>query len=165
MTMTKVKIIGLGNAFAGDDAVGNLVARQLLPYHSPAVVIMEGGLSGLDLIHDMDGMHTLIVIDAIHSRAEAGTIVRLTVPQDLAEIGKLAWGSSTPSTHAFGLGEALTLANTLNLLPQQVVIYGIVLGHIHPGESLSSPVSLAIPAVALRIVNEELRHLSCTNSN
>jgi len=163
--MMATKIIGLGNAFAGDDAVGNMVARQLLPYQGPSVSIQEGGLAGLNLLHDMEETKTLILIDAVHSQAEAGTIVRFTVPRDLDTIGQLTWGSSTASTHSFGLGEALTLANTLELLPPQVILYGIELGHIHPGEPLSPQVSRAIPLVVFRIVKEELGQPTCTNSN
>lgn len=162
--MMATKIIGLGNAFAGDDAVGNLVARQLLPYQGPSVSIMEGSFAGLNLLHEMEETDTLILIDAVHSQAEAGNIVRFTIPPDLDTLGQLTWASSTSSTHAFGLGEALTLASTLGLLPKQVILYGIELGHIHPGECLSPQVSLAIPLVVFRIVNEELRHPACPNS-
>jgi hydrogenase maturation protease len=161
----KIKIIGLGNIFRGDDGVGNVVARQLLPYQGPSVSIMEGGLAGLNLLHEMEETDTLILIDAVHSQAEAGNIVRFTVPRDLDTIGQLTLGSSTSSTHAFGLGEALTLASTLGLLPKQVILYGIELGHIHPGESLSPQVSRAIPLVVSRIMNEELGQPTCTNSN
>ncbi len=163
--MANIKIIGLGNSFAGDDAIGNIVARQLLPYQGPSVSVIEGGLAGLNLLHEMEETETLILIDAVHSQSEAGNIVRFIAPQDLDKIGQLTWGSSTASTHAFGLGEALTLANTLELLPQQVILYGIELGHIHPGEPLSPQVSRAIPLVVVRIVKEELRQPTCTNSN
>ena len=163
--MANIKIIGLGNAVAGDDAVGNMVARQLLPYQGPSVSIKEGGLAGLNLLHEMEETETLILIDAVHSQSEAGNIVRFIVPQDLDKIDQLTWGSSTASTHSFGLGEALTLANTLQLLPKQVILYGIELGHIQPGEFLSPQVSRAIPSVVFRIVNEELRQPTCTKSD
>ena len=85
----------------------------------------------------MEETEKLILIDAVHSQSAAGNIVRFTLPRDLDTIGQLTWGSSTASTHAFGLGEALTLANTLELLPQQVILYGIELGHIQQGKPLS----------------------------
>ncbi len=163
--MANIKIIGLGNCFAGDDAVGNVVARQLLSYQGPSVSILEGGLAGLNLVHEMEGTKKLILIDAVHSQSEAGNIVRFTLPHDLDTIGQLTWGSSTSSTHAFGLGEALTLANTLQLLPQEVILYGIELGHIQPGELLSLQVSRAIPSVVFRIIHEELGLSTSANSN
>ena len=154
--MAKMKIIGLGNPFMGDDAVGMLVARQLQPYSSAHVSILEDGSSGLSLLHDMEETDTLILIDAVHSHSKAGTIVRFTLPQDLEKIGKLAWGTSASSTHAFGLAEALTLAHTLEVLPAHVVLFGIELGHLQKGHGLSLPVSKAMTNVVNRITAEEL---------
>jgi len=154
--MAKIKIIGLGNPFMGDDAVGVLVARQLHAYASARISILEGGLSGLSLLHDMEETDTLILIDAVHSHTKAGTIVRFTLPQDLEKIGKLAWGTSASSTHAFGLAEALTLAHTLKVLPEQVILFGIELGHLQKGHVLSPAVAKAMTSVVNRIAIEEL---------
>ncbi len=154
--MVNMKIIGLGNPFMGDDAVGVLVARQLHVYSSAHVSILEGGLAGLNLLQDMEGTDTLILIDAVHSHAKAGTIVRFTLPQDLEKIGKLAWGTSASSTHSFGLAEALTLAHTLKALPTHVILFGIELGHLQKGQPLSPPVAKAMTSVVNRISAEEL---------
>ncbi len=154
--MAKRKIIGLGNSFAGDDAVGVLIARQLCGYSSTHVSIVEGGLAGLNLLHEMEDTDTLILIDAVHSHSKAGTFFRFTVPQDLEKIEKLAWGTGASSTHSFGLAEALTLAHTLEALPAHVVLFGIELGHIQKGHALSLPVSKAMTNVVNRIRLEEL---------
>ncbi len=163
--MSTIKIIGLGNAFRADDAVGNMVARQLLPYESPSVSIIEGGLAGLTLLHEMEGTDKLILIDAVSSGSEEGTLLRFTIPQDLDTIGQLAWSTSGSSTHDLGLGAALTLANTLGTLPPYVVIYGIELSTVRYGCELSPKVVKAINAVVNRIATEELRQPTCTNSN
>jgi hydrogenase maturation protease len=154
--MLKKKVIGLGNPFMGDDAVGILVARQLCGYTSTHVSIVEGGLAGLNLLHEMEDTDTLILIDAVHSHSKAGTFFRFTVPQDLEKIEKLAWGTGASSTHSFGLAEALTLAHTLEVLPAHVVLFGIELGHIQKGHALSPPVSKAMTNVVNRIRLEEL---------
>jgi hydrogenase maturation protease len=161
----KIKIIGLGNIFAGDDAVGNLVARQLLPYQNPSVSINEGGLAGLTLLYEMEGTDKLILVDGVSSHSEPGTIFRFIIPQDFEKIAKLAWSSSTFSTHSFGLGEALALAKTLDLLPPQVILYGLELGHIHSGNPLSPQMSRSLQSVVDRIVTGELTQAPCTNSN
>ena len=154
--MEKIKIIGLGNPFMGDDAVGVLVARQLRAYTAPRICILECGLAGLNLLDEMEEIDTLILIDAVHSHSKVGTILRFTIPQDLEEIGKLAWGTSASSTHTFGLAEALTLAQTLQILPQHITLYGVELGHIQQGQALSPAVSLAIKALVKRITVKEL---------
>ncbi len=155
-TMAKITIIGLGNPFMGDDAVGVLVARQLLSYTSAHVSILDDGLTGLNLLHEMENTDLLILIDAVCSQSETGTIFRFTVPQDLETIGRLAWSSSASSTHSFGLGEALTLAHTLKVLPQHTILYGIELGHIQNGQALSPKVSQTMKKLVQRIVVEEL---------
>jgi hydrogenase maturation protease len=154
--MLVTKIIGLGNPFMGDDAVGVVVARKLRQYEQNSVSILEGGLAGLNLLHEMEGTDRLILIDAVHSQSKAGTIFRFTVPQDLEKLEKLAWGTSASSTHTFGLAEALTLAHTLEVLPTHVVLYGIELEQIQKGHALSPTISKAMKDVANRITVEEL---------
>jgi hydrogenase maturation protease len=101
-------------------------------------------------------MDKLILIDAVSSQSDEGTITRFTVPQDLDKIARLAWSTSGSSTHDLGLQEALTLANTLGDLPPYVVIYGIELGTIQHGLELSPKVAEAVHTVVNRIANEEL---------
>ncbi len=153
--MANMKIIGLGNPFMGDDAVGMLVARELHTYASAHISVLEGGLAGLNLLDEMEDIDTLILIDAVHSHSKVGRILRFTIPQDLEEMGKLAWSTSASSTHAFGLAEALTLAETLQVLPQHVTLYGVELGHIQQGQALSPEVFLAIKALVKRLTFEE----------
>jgi hydrogenase maturation protease len=152
-----IKIIGLGNPFRGDDGVGNGVARRLRPYQGSSIFIIEGGLAGLNLLHEMEGTDRLILIDAMSGGTEEGTIVRLTLPQDFDEIGRLAWLTSDSSTHQIGLQEALTLADALGDLPHDVIIYGIELGSLAPGTALSPKVEAAMHTVADRIADRELR--------
>lgn len=164
--MPTIKIIGLGNGFRADDAAGIVVARQLLPYKSPSVSIIDGGLAGLTLLHEMEGTDKLILIDAVSSQSEVGTLLRFTIPpQDLDTIGQLAWSTSGSSTHDWGLGAALTLAETLSELPPSVVIYGIEIATVQQGFELSPKVAKAIQTVVTRIVTEELGQPTCTNSN
>ncbi len=154
--MAKIRIIGLGNPFMGDDAVGVLVARQLHTYAAAHILVLEGGLAGLNLLDEMEDIDTLVLIDAVHSHSPSGTIFRFTIPPDLEKIGKLAWGTSASSTHVFGLAEALTLAHTLEVLPAHVVLFGIELDHLQKGHVLSPTVFKAMTSVANRIVVEEL---------
>ena len=154
--MLKTKIIGLGNTFCGDDAVGAFIAHHLLEYSSDHISIIEGGLAGLTLLHEMEHVDTLILIDAVCSESKTGTIFRFMIPEDLVTIEPLAWSSSASSTHSFGLAEALTLAHTLEALPQRVTLYGIELGDIHKGQTLSPEVSQAMKKLVQRISTEEL---------
>jgi len=153
--MGNLKVIGLGNPFRGDDAVGNLVSRKLHPHETYAISVVECGLAGLNLLHEIEGVETAIIIDAVSSQSEEGTIHRFTIPQDLKQIHTLTWSTSTASTHAFGLGEALALAETLGVFPPHLVIYGIEIGNVEPGAPISPSVIKGIHTVVNRITTEE----------
>ena len=161
--MNTVRVIGIGNPFVGDDAVGMLVARKLKKHKIPGVDIIEAGLPGLDLLDLLEGMDRGIVIDAVHSGCEEGTILRLEVPQDLGKFSDVTWDSTAPSTHNFGLGEALTLGDILGTLPSSLAVYGIELGHLIQGKPLSPRVSESIDTVVARIM-DELGSRTCMNS-
>ena len=157
-----VRIIGMGNFFAGDDAVGILVARQLKALAIDGVDIIEAGLAGFDLLDLLEGTEAAIVIDAVQNGIDPGTILRLEIPRHLEQVSALSWSSSLSSTHGLGLGEALTLGITLGTLPPSLTIYGIELGHITQGEPLSRNVLEAIEILLPQLV-KEIEKLACTN--
>ena len=152
--LSPIKIIGLGNIVRGDDAIGYLVLQELQRNDQFPLSLVNGGIAGLNLLYELEGMDAVILIDAVSSQSEAGTIHRLTIPQDWGKIRQWTWSSSVTSTHAFGLGEALTLAETLGILPPQTVIYGIELGTVTIGNSMSPGVEESIQTVATQIIDE-----------
>lgn len=154
--MNSVRVIGVGNPWAGDDAVGIAVSRHLQTQNLPGVDIIEAGLMGLDVLDLIDGAEHVILIDAVQSDRSPGTIHRLEIPEDLQFIMRLSWASSTASTHSFGLGEALALGKTLGKLPPKLIIYGVELDQVTQGESPSPPVAQTITMVSAQI-QQELR--------
>lgn len=163
-TMNTIRIIGIGNAFAGDDAIGVLVARQVQDLLLEGVEVIEAGLAGLALLDLMNSAETVILIDAMQSGQPPGTIHRLEIPRDLGFIIRFSWSSTTASTHAFGLGETLALGETLGTLPPRLLVVGIELNQTTLGEEFSPEVTRVIDSVVARI-QKEVEHLSCTNSN
>ena len=55
-----------------------------------------------------------------------------------------------PSTHAFGLAEAIRLARMLDRLPQELTVYGIEAAHFSAG----APPSAAVLEGAQRVVDK-----------
>ena len=165
--MRSIRIIGIGNSFAGDDAVGIHVVRKLkecpIPGPIPGIEMIEAGLDGLALLDNLAGIEMGIVIDAMQSGHDTGTIIRLEIPRDLDQLSDFTWSSTTSSTHAFGLGEALTLGHTLEMLPRSLTVYGIELGQLNAGTTLSTKVSESIEAVVAQIMSE-FEDPACTNS-
>lgn len=113
-------VIGIGNEFRGDDGVGLIVARGLRDLALPNVTVVEQSGEGTALLEAWGGAGRVIVVDAVSSGSEPGTIHRLGVSDQ-----PLPAHFSGGSTHAFGLAEAVELARQLDRLPTSLTIYGI----------------------------------------
>jgi hydrogenase maturation protease len=132
-------VIGLGNAARGDDAAGLIAARRL------GGVEHEGDpLALLDL---WEGAELALVIDAVSSGADPGTIHRFDA---VAEALPARLRSST-STHAVGLAEAIELARALGRLPARLIVCGIEGGRFEAGTALTLAVAAAVDAVVSEV--------------
>ena len=146
----RLKVIGVGNAWRGDDAVGLLVARRLKAYQLPQVEIAEcrGTVTAVrEAWKDAAGV---IVVDAVVSGGHPGAIYRFNahgggVPVQL---------SRSLSSHGWGVAEALALGNVFQELPPWLIIYGIEGKNFGPGQEVSPEVAAAIPEAARRIRRE-----------
>ena len=131
-------IVGIGNRYRSDDAVGSIVAQRL------------GGIQlsgdGAQLLELFKQFTDVILIDAVQSGAPPGTIFRFDGIQD-----PLSREMFATSTHAFGLVEAVELARTLVQLPRTLIIYGIEGTNFSSGTTLSPEVSQAIEIVVTQI--------------
>jgi hydrogenase maturation protease len=147
---TRIKVIGVGNAWRGDDAAGLLVARHLKADHLPQVQISEclGTVSAVqEAWQDAAGV---IVVDAVVSGGLPGTIHRFNGHGD----GMPVQLSRSPSSHGWGVAEALALGRLFRELPPVLIIYGIEGKNFDPGPKLSPEVAAAIPEAADRIRRE-----------
>jgi hydrogenase maturation protease len=156
--MTAFRIIGLGNEFRGDDAVGLLAARRLQGVLGNRVEVVEAESAGVDLLELMKGVGAVLLIDAVCSGQAPGTIHRLD-----ASAGPIAPALFPRSTHAVGVADALELARTLGVLPNKVIVYGIEAGDTGAGHPLSPQVSHALNEV-VQLILKEVEASACTNS-
>ena len=148
--MSKTVVLGIGNLIQSDDGVGVHVVRKLqdradLPHD---VEIIDGGTAGLGLLHCLEDVSRLIVVDAIEMDLVPGTLVRLgggAVP---------AYLSLKMSPHQIGLPDLLFAAKLRDLYPQEVVIWGMQPATIDTGLDLSAPVSAHLDLLADKVVGE-----------
>ena len=147
----QILIIGLGNDYRGDDAVGRALARRLQAVAGGNVRVMEESGEGASLIEAWAGADFVILIDAVHSGGAPGTIQRFD-----AAVQPLPGSFFHHSTHAFSVAEAVELARALNRLPQRLIVYGIEGKNFHSRVGLSPEVKEAAEE-AFRMVKEELR--------
>jgi hydrogenase maturation protease len=140
-------VVGVGSPL-GDDAVAWEIVRQLQRQVSGSGMefhVVEGGPGLLDVL---DGRGTLILVDALAASGPPGSVHRFVWPE--LRLEALRPGS----THHLKPVEALRLAATLNLLPEQVVIWAISGERFEPPSELSPAVATALPEVVHRIAAE-----------
>ena len=146
----RLKVIGVGNEWRGDDAVGLLVARRLKAEQLPEVEVAEcrGTVTAVrEAWKDAAGA---IVVDAVVSGGRPGSIYRFDaydgeVPVQLPR---------SLSSHGLGVAEALALGQLFQELPPFLVIYGIEGRNFGPGQEVSQEVEAAIPEAVQRLRQE-----------
>jgi len=148
-----IRVIGVGNAWRGDDAVGLQAARRLRERVGPPVEVIEAEGDGLALLDLMEGVEHVILIDAVKGGGQPGTTVRL----DLSVRSR--WGTVVPcSTHAIGIADAIDLARAMGRLPKQIILYGIEIESIDSGGSLSGSARGGLDLVVEQVYREVRGH-------
>jgi hydrogenase maturation protease len=142
----KLKVVGIGNAWRSDDAVGLVVARRLREVLPKSIEVLEREGEPTGLIETWVGAEALWLIDAVSSGARPGTVHRVDVSQD-----DLPEPFAAGSTHHFSLGETVALARALGRLPEHVVVFGIEGERFDLGEELSERVAAAVPEVVTAV--------------
>ena len=137
-------VVGVGNAFRGDDGVGLEVVRLL-----EGVRTFECEGEPVSLLDTWTGFERVFVVDAMQSGAAPGTVRRIDVGEE-----PLPDDLRGPSTHLLGIGEAVELARALGRLPRQLVLYGIEGARWDTGAELSPPVAAAALRVAADVERE-----------
>ncbi len=150
-----MKVIGVGNPWRGDDAVGLHVARRLQERLPEGVEVLEREGEPTSLIDAWEGAGMLWLVDAVFSGASPGTVHRLD-----AQERELPAELFRASTHHFGLPEAVELARALGRLPEHVVVYGIEGASFDAREGLTPEVEAAAERVAAAVQEEVER---CTS--
>ncbi len=147
--MSRLAIFGIGNVLAQDDAVGPTVVHWLTSRYSfpPDVVVEDLGTPALELpTHLADHAH-VILIDAVASSDEAGT-VKLYDREDLI--------SNAPglrlSPHDPALQDTLLMLEIAGTSPGDVKMVGVVAKETEMAIGLSDEVRGAIPAAAAAVL-------------
>jgi hydrogenase maturation protease len=141
-------ILGVGNPLYGDDGAGprlvEMLAERNLP---PNVQVQDAGLPGWGLPSWLEGWETVFLVDAVDMGLEAGSWRRFR-PEEV----KLWLQDGELSLHQPDLACGLALAQALDLLPEQLVLYGVQPGQTDPGAPLSQQVSASLRGLADQII-------------
>jgi hydrogenase maturation protease len=141
-------ILGVGNSLCGDDSVGprliEMLSERTLP---PDVELQDAGLPGWGLPTWLEGRRTVFLVDAVEMGLGVGSWRRFC-PEEV----KLWLQDDSLSLHQPDLACGLALAEALNLLPENLYIYGIQPAQTDLGAPLSSQVRACLPALADQII-------------
>ena len=149
-------LLGLGNPLLRDDSVGLKVAQLLRPLlvDRPDITVDEDYWGGLRLMERMIGFDHAIIVDAIISGAEPGTVHVLS-PEDMPT-------QRSMSAHDVNLSTALAVGREAGAsLPnnEHIMLIGVEAADVQTfDEELSTEVKAAIPEV-LRIALSALKEI------
>jgi hydrogenase maturation protease len=142
-------VIGVGNAFRGDDAAGREVAKRVRERVPDELEVVVCELEPTRLIDAWEGADAALLVDAVSSGTEPGTVHRFDATSEA-----LPSREFRSSTHALGIGETIELARAIGKLPPRVVVFGVEGEVFGSGTELSSPAQEGV-ARAVELVLEE----------
>jgi len=148
MPQKNVIILGVGNLILKDEGVGVHVVKEMenreLP---PGVEVIDGGTATMDLLSIIHESEKIIVIDALASGGQPGTIYRC-LPEELMDAPERPL-----SLHQVDLLDVLLMARQLGG-HVSVVIIGVEPKEISCGMELTTEVKAAVPKVIKAIFKE-----------
>jgi hydrogenase maturation protease len=136
-------VIGVGNAWRGDDAAGLAVARRLRELSPAGMEVHEHEGEATGLVETWANAGHVIVVDAAASGAAAGTVRRFD-----ATARPLPARALRSSTHAFGVPDAIELARALGRLPGRLEVCAIEGADFAAGGTLTPAVARAVEELA-----------------
>jgi hydrogenase maturation protease len=142
-------VVGIGNAYRGDDAAGLAVAERIRAAAPPCVEVVEQEGEPVSLIDAWGHARVVYLVDAVSSGGEPGSVYRFD-----ATAQPLGGRFSHRGTHAFGVAETVELARALGRLPHRVICYGIEGGSFAAGTGLSPQARSAVGVVSARLLDE-----------
>ncbi len=152
--MKEIKVIGIGNLIMQDDGLGVHIIRELEAQGVPGnVELIDGGTHSYDLLEFLADADYAIIVDAMHTGGEPGTIYR--APLD--ELGIKPQENMT-SLHELHFVEAVEMARLLGYHPQ-VLVFGVEPKEVGLGLELTPEVAARVPRVA-QLIQEEIKKIA-----
>lgn len=154
--MAPALVVGVGNRLRNDDGIGAVVAEQVaIAPGGPVDVRFHAG-DPAALVELWHGADTVVVVDALRSGQEPGTVHHLVIDGGLGDAGAtvpVRWHGV--SSHGECVAVAVELARALDRMPRHLVLVGVEVADTGFGETLSPPVTAAVPD-AVAAVREAL---------
>ena len=136
--MNRIRVVGLGNAWAGNDAVG-LVAAERFQRQAPAgIEVLQMETPDWQMFEGIEAEDYLLVIDACLDESPPGTVHELGI-ENLASLPLRHC-----SSHGLGLADWLAMAEAMGEETGCLHLYAVSIGQAALGEPLSAEMEQAI---------------------
>lgn len=154
-TLTVPLVIGLGNRWRGDDALGPLVLDELRHRHpneakSGCIEMVESPGDSLSVINAWADRDQVYLIDACSDEElEPGHVVTIhnaiTTPAALQKL------RHPTSSHVLDIEHAIGLSRAMSTMPKRLTIYAANATQFTPGAEPSVAVLNAVQTIANRL--------------
>ena len=141
-----VVVAAVGNAYRGDDGVGPAVIGRVTAA-LPAVVDVGPVADPLDLLGRWDGAGCAVLVDAMRSGADPGTVTVVDL-DDVPDDPRVR----PTSSHGLGLSRALRIGRAVGRAPGRVLVVAVEGCDFADGDRLSPAVARAVPDAARRVL-------------
>jgi hydrogenase maturation protease len=143
-----ILIIGLGNILLSDEGVGAKVIDEFKRiYNVPNnIEMIDGGTLGIELFPYFQNRTKIIVVDAVQTGKEPGTIVKIKIPKNFS--------FQKTSSHQTSLLEVLNAAFLNGDELGDITVIGIQPENLKAGLSLSKNIEQNIGKLVDMIVEE-----------
>ncbi len=146
---TEVLVIGIGNAFRGDDSAGLSVLRALAGSEPGGSALAECHGDVAELMWLWKGRKKVILVEAMRTGALPGTISRVVLPDELVPNGL-----SEASLTGLRAWEAIDSVQRVGEIPETLVVFGIEGRRFTFGSDVSEEVRRNIPRLAGMVLKE-----------
>jgi len=148
----EVMVLGIGCTLYSDEGFGvRVVEKMQREYEFPDnVLLVDGGVLGINLLGLISKPKHLIVVDAIRNKGKAGDVYRLKgdeIPQRIR---------AKNSLHQVDFLEALTLCQALDHVPETVIV-GVEPEDIETLSTELTPITQSKVDTMIDMVLEEIR--------
>ena len=153
-----ILVIGVGERHKHDEQVGLYVAQRIREESGGAVRVVDETKDILDLMELWQTADVVFVVDAVVDGKGVGAIHRFEVGPGTG-CDEVIPTNVSFSLRVLGLADAIHLAESLDMLPARLIVYGIEAECFKPGEGLS----LGVLAAAEQVTREILHYVGLSS--
>jgi hydrogenase maturation protease len=145
-----ILVLGVGNLLLQDEGAGVRALNEFMGnYDIPdGVEFLDGGTSGLELLHHIEGRDCLVILDVVKSGKAPGTVIRMEGEQVPALLRQKI------SHHQLGLSDLLATAQLTGALPGKLVLLGVEPKSLDTGLELSDEVTRGVAVLVGSLARE-----------